>query len=167
MNLSSKTKKRVILPSRPNPPTVAQILEDIRGAVPNDPVFSLLEQTEQGGSTETCRLHRDLHTGLPLSCSIYRCVPSILRQRRGPEVPAVSSVSAAERAAAGESSTASAAEGRAASGGGAAGQRHRGGQRSLSVTLLLVTAVVTAAGRPVSDESADGRHVSTPLTGYR
>lgn len=47
MNLSSKNKKRVILPSRPNPPTVAQILEDIRGAMPNDPVFSLLEQTGQ------------------------------------------------------------------------------------------------------------------------
>lgn len=48
MNIVSKSKKRVVLPSRPNPPTVDQILEDINRAAPNDPVFSILEQTGQG-----------------------------------------------------------------------------------------------------------------------
>nr|XP_046246931.1 UPF0449 protein C19orf25 homolog [Scatophagus argus] len=47
MNIGSKNKKRVVLPSRPNPPTVDQILEDINKAAPNDPVFSILEQTGQ------------------------------------------------------------------------------------------------------------------------
>ncbi|CAG5862595.1 unnamed protein product [Menidia menidia] len=45
MNIVSKSKKRVVLPSRPEPPTVEQILEDISKADPNDPVFSILEKT--------------------------------------------------------------------------------------------------------------------------
>ncbi|XP_018546249.1 UPF0449 protein C19orf25 homolog [Lates calcarifer] len=50
MNIGSKNKKRVVLPSRPDPPTVDQILEDINRAAPNDPVFSILEQTGQDSS---------------------------------------------------------------------------------------------------------------------
>ncbi|XP_040895959.1 UPF0449 protein C19orf25 homolog [Toxotes jaculatrix] len=50
MNIVSKNKKRVVLPSRPDPPTVDQILEDINRAAPNDPVFSILEQTGQDSS---------------------------------------------------------------------------------------------------------------------
>ncbi|KAF6722046.1 UPF0449 protein C19orf25-like [Oryzias melastigma] len=45
MNLGSKAKKRVVLPTRPEPPSVDQILEDISRAAPNDPVFSILEKT--------------------------------------------------------------------------------------------------------------------------
>lgn len=40
--MSSKAKKRVVLPTRPAPPTVEQILEDVRGAPPHDPVFTAL-----------------------------------------------------------------------------------------------------------------------------
>uniref|UniRef100_M3ZEY6 Si:ch73-238c9.1 n=1 Tax=Xiphophorus maculatus TaxID=8083 RepID=M3ZEY6_XIPMA len=47
MNIGSKTKKRVVLPSRPELPTVGQLLEDIHKAPPDDPVFSILEKTEQ------------------------------------------------------------------------------------------------------------------------
>ncbi|XP_063747549.1 LOW QUALITY PROTEIN: UPF0449 protein C19orf25 homolog [Eleginops maclovinus] len=50
MNLGSKNKKRVVLPSRPEPPTVDQILEDIIRAAPSDPVFSILEKTGQNWS---------------------------------------------------------------------------------------------------------------------
>ncbi|XP_044054913.1 UPF0449 protein C19orf25 homolog [Siniperca chuatsi] len=50
MNISSKNKKRVVLPSRPEPPTVDQILGDINRAAPNDPVFSILEKTGQDPS---------------------------------------------------------------------------------------------------------------------
>uniref|UniRef100_A0A3P9MUB6 Si:ch73-238c9.1 n=1 Tax=Poecilia reticulata TaxID=8081 RepID=A0A3P9MUB6_POERE len=46
MNIGSKTKKRVVLPSRPELPTVGQLLEDINKAAPDDPVFSILEKTE-------------------------------------------------------------------------------------------------------------------------
>lgn len=40
--MGSKTKKRVVLPTRPAPPTVEQILEDVRGAPVGDPVFIAL-----------------------------------------------------------------------------------------------------------------------------
>ncbi|XP_003461017.1 UPF0449 protein C19orf25 homolog [Cavia porcellus] len=40
--MGSKAKKRVVLPTRPAPPTVEQILEDVRGASAHDPVFTAL-----------------------------------------------------------------------------------------------------------------------------
>uniref|UniRef100_A0A8C5P2H2 RIKEN cDNA 2310011J03 gene n=2 Tax=Jaculus jaculus TaxID=51337 RepID=A0A8C5P2H2_JACJA len=40
--MGSKAKKRVVLPTRPAPPTVAQIVEDVRGAPALDPVFTAL-----------------------------------------------------------------------------------------------------------------------------
>lgn len=47
MNLGSKGKKRVVLPSRPEPPTVEQILEDIQNSSSDDPLFTL-DQTDPG-----------------------------------------------------------------------------------------------------------------------
>lgn len=44
--MSSKAKKRVVLPTRPAPPTVEQILEDVRGASTHDPVFTALAPEE-------------------------------------------------------------------------------------------------------------------------
>uniref|UniRef100_A0A2K6RQ15 Chromosome 19 open reading frame 25 n=1 Tax=Rhinopithecus roxellana TaxID=61622 RepID=A0A2K6RQ15_RHIRO len=44
--MGSKTKKRVLLPTRPAPPTVEQILEDVRGAPAEDPVFTTLAPEE-------------------------------------------------------------------------------------------------------------------------
>ncbi|XP_044514539.1 UPF0449 protein C19orf25 homolog [Gracilinanus agilis] len=38
--MTSKARKRVVLPTRPAPPTVEQILEDVQGALPSDPVFT-------------------------------------------------------------------------------------------------------------------------------
>lgn len=64
MNIGSKNKKRVVLPSRPEPPSVDQILEDINRAAPNDPVFSILEQTGQGESTQTCRVRGEAAAAL-------------------------------------------------------------------------------------------------------
>lgn len=40
--MGSKAKKRVVLPTRPAPPTVEQILEDVRGTSAEDPVFTAL-----------------------------------------------------------------------------------------------------------------------------
>uniref|UniRef100_A0A8D3B3B4 Uncharacterized protein n=1 Tax=Scophthalmus maximus TaxID=52904 RepID=A0A8D3B3B4_SCOMX len=66
MNIVSKSKKRVVLPSRPDPPTVDQILEDINRAAPTDPVFSALERTGQGESLRfrQCRQYLDLNERL-------------------------------------------------------------------------------------------------------
>ncbi|XP_037530371.1 UPF0449 protein C19orf25 homolog [Nematolebias whitei] len=50
MNFGSKGKKRVVLPSRPDLPTLDQILEDLNKAAPDDPVFSILEETGQDSS---------------------------------------------------------------------------------------------------------------------
>ncbi|XP_008835379.1 UPF0449 protein C19orf25 homolog [Nannospalax galili] len=44
--MGSKAKKRVVLPTRPAPPTVEQILEDVRGAPAQDPVFTALVPEE-------------------------------------------------------------------------------------------------------------------------
>ncbi|XP_048197712.1 UPF0449 protein C19orf25 homolog [Perognathus longimembris pacificus] len=40
--MGSKAKKRVVLPTRPAPPTTEQILEDVRGAPAHDPIFTAL-----------------------------------------------------------------------------------------------------------------------------
>uniref|UniRef100_A0A2R8ZTA1 Uncharacterized protein n=1 Tax=Pan paniscus TaxID=9597 RepID=A0A2R8ZTA1_PANPA len=52
--MGSKAKKRVLLPTRPAPPTVEQILEDVRGAPAEDPVFTIL--APEGWSTAASRL---------------------------------------------------------------------------------------------------------------
>ncbi|XP_075758815.1 UPF0449 protein C19orf25 homolog [Pelodiscus sinensis] len=45
--MSSKGKKRVVLPTRPEPPSVEQILEDLSSAQPSDPMFVLLAETNK------------------------------------------------------------------------------------------------------------------------
>lgn len=52
--ISSKNKNRVVLPSRPEPPSMDQILEDIQRAAAEDPVFSILDQKEHGEEEELC-----------------------------------------------------------------------------------------------------------------
>lgn len=74
MNLGSKSKKRVVLPSRPEPPTVDQILEDISRAAPDDPVFSILDRTGPDSAHpadsevelqfQQCRLYLELNERL-------------------------------------------------------------------------------------------------------
>lgn len=46
--MGSKAKKRVVLPTRPAPPTTEQILEDVRGAPAEDPVFTALAPEGRG-----------------------------------------------------------------------------------------------------------------------
>ncbi|KAK7119729.1 hypothetical protein R3I94_021529 [Phoxinus phoxinus] len=47
MNFGSKGKKRMVLPSRPDPPTVEQITEDVNRAYLNDPVFTVLHKSDE------------------------------------------------------------------------------------------------------------------------
>ncbi|XP_036745768.2 UPF0449 protein C19orf25 homolog isoform X3 [Manis pentadactyla] len=47
--MGSKAKKRVVLPTRPAPPTVEQFLADVRGAPADDPVFTSLAPAEFPG----------------------------------------------------------------------------------------------------------------------
>ncbi|ELK29447.1 Proprotein convertase subtilisin/kexin type 4 [Myotis davidii] len=49
--MGSKAKKRVVLPTRPAPPTTEQILEDVRGAPAEDPVFTALTPEDSPGSS--------------------------------------------------------------------------------------------------------------------
>ncbi|XP_075935341.1 UPF0449 protein C19orf25 homolog [Anarhichas minor] len=79
MNIGSKNKKRVVLPSRPDPPTVDQILEDIDRATPNDPVFSILEKTGQDS-------HRPSDSDVDLQfqqCQQYLELNERLQESRG------------------------------------------------------------------------------------
>ncbi|KAH1174585.1 UPF0449 protein C19orf25 homolog isoform X2 [Mauremys mutica] len=45
--MSSKGKKRVVLPTRPEPPSVEQILEDVRSTQPSDPMFVLIAESNK------------------------------------------------------------------------------------------------------------------------
>ncbi|XP_019369113.1 PREDICTED: UPF0449 protein C19orf25 homolog [Gavialis gangeticus] len=45
--MSAKAKKRVVLPTRPAPPAVEQILEDVQSARPTDPVFALVAEPSE------------------------------------------------------------------------------------------------------------------------
>ncbi|XP_016065207.1 PREDICTED: UPF0449 protein C19orf25 homolog isoform X2 [Miniopterus natalensis] len=47
--MGSKAKKRVVLPTRPAPPTMKHILEDVRGAPAEDPVFTALALEDSPG----------------------------------------------------------------------------------------------------------------------
>lgn len=141
MNLGSKAKKRVVLPTRPEPPSVDQILEDISRAAPNDPVFSILERTGEGKCTPSkMKLTSDIQGLLslcltcPLCFSARRSDPAS-RQRGGVQVPAVPAVPGAQWAPEGGSGSAPDAEGRAAGGRGAAGRQGGWGQRSSSMIL--------------------------------
>lgn len=78
MNIGSKSKKRVVLPSRPDPPTVDQILEDIGSAAPDDPVFSILDHTGPGGS-EPAAARGGEQSHVPLThndVTLLQCNPS-------------------------------------------------------------------------------------------
>ncbi|KAF7703743.1 UPF0449 protein C19orf25 homolog [Silurus meridionalis] len=49
MNMGSKgKKKKMVLPARPEPPSVEQIIEDINRAEPCDPVFRFLQIPNEG-----------------------------------------------------------------------------------------------------------------------
>uniref|UniRef100_A0A2K6KQ75 Chromosome 19 open reading frame 25 n=2 Tax=Rhinopithecus TaxID=542827 RepID=A0A2K6KQ75_RHIBE len=70
--MGSKTKKRVLLPTRPAPPTVEQILEDVRGAPAEDPVFTTL--APEGGDDL-------ISPGLCGTCSLHHCETTLPRGR--------------------------------------------------------------------------------------
>lgn len=48
--MGSKGKKKMVLPTRPDPPSVEQIIEDINRAEHNDPVFRVLQIPNEGDS---------------------------------------------------------------------------------------------------------------------
>lgn len=85
MNIGSKNKKRVVLPSRPDPPTVDQILEDISRAAPDDAVFSILEQTRQDSSrpadSEVELCFQQCRRYLELNDRLQEARGQLLRQR--------------------------------------------------------------------------------------
>lgn len=65
--ISSKNKNRVVLPSRPEPPSVEQILEDIQKAASDDPVFSILDQEGHGEEEELRSLRAGAADGVRCS----------------------------------------------------------------------------------------------------
>ncbi|KAM6921676.1 UPF0449 protein C19orf25 homolog [Xenentodon cancila] len=90
MNIVSKNKKRVVLPSRPEPPTVDQILEDISRAAPDDPAFSILEKTGQDSShpadSEVELRFQQCRRYLELNEHLMEAEARLQQQREGLEV---------------------------------------------------------------------------------
>ncbi|XP_068599221.1 UPF0449 protein C19orf25 homolog [Brachionichthys hirsutus] len=81
MNVGSKHKKRAVLPSRPDPPSVDQILEDINRAAPDDPVFSVPEP-EQTGQDRARPSDRDVELRFQ-QCRQYLELNEQLQEARG------------------------------------------------------------------------------------
>ncbi|XP_013867693.1 UPF0449 protein C19orf25 homolog [Austrofundulus limnaeus] len=85
MNLGSKSKKRVVLPSRPELPAVDQILEDLSKAAPDDPVFSILEETGHESSSpadsEVERRFQQCRRYLELNEQLQEAQGRLLQQR--------------------------------------------------------------------------------------
>lgn len=84
--MSSKSKKRLVLPSRPEPPTVEQIVEDINRAYPNDPVFTVLQDESQdakSGSTssEVEMLYQQSRRFLELNERLQNARADLVRHR--------------------------------------------------------------------------------------
>ncbi|XP_048831754.1 UPF0449 protein C19orf25 homolog isoform X2 [Brienomyrus brachyistius] len=53
--MGSKSKKRVILPNRPDPPSVEQIVDDVNRVSASDPAFGILQDglpDAKAGSTD-------------------------------------------------------------------------------------------------------------------
>ncbi|MBN3274547.1 REEP6 protein, partial [Polyodon spathula] len=81
--MSSKGKKRVVLLTRPEPPSMDHILEDIAKASPNDPVFITLQETSEGtGLCGSCSssIPPPLFCSVPFHCSVYLLTPSPLME---------------------------------------------------------------------------------------
>ncbi|XP_038596201.1 UPF0449 protein C19orf25 homolog [Tachyglossus aculeatus] len=46
--MNSKSKKRMVLPTRPEPPTVEKIVQDVKEAKPSDLVFTSVVEPQEG-----------------------------------------------------------------------------------------------------------------------
>ncbi|XP_060796567.1 UPF0449 protein C19orf25 homolog isoform X2 [Neoarius graeffei] len=58
MNMGSKgKKKKMVLPTRPDPPSVEQIIEDINRAEPSDPLFGFLQIPNEGSTSNEVEAH--------------------------------------------------------------------------------------------------------------
>ncbi|XP_076880891.1 UPF0449 protein C19orf25 homolog [Brachyhypopomus gauderio] len=88
MNMGSKGKKRMVLPTRPEPPSVEQIIEDIDRAYPNDPVFSILQDpvckedlTENSNNSEVEARYLQSRRYLELNEKLQEARADLVRRR--------------------------------------------------------------------------------------
>ncbi|KAM4628659.1 UPF0449 protein C19orf25 homolog [Polymixia lowei] len=85
MNMGTKNKKRAVLPSRPEPPAVQQILEDIDRAFPDDPVFTILDDSSQGSAHSADRevelKYQQSRSYLQLNETLQEVRGQLVRQR--------------------------------------------------------------------------------------
>lgn len=75
--MGSKAKKRVVLPTRPAPPTTEQILEDVRGAPAEDPVFTALSPEGRGSPGPAGLQGRDRPKTSARRCAVGGCRRSV------------------------------------------------------------------------------------------
>ncbi|XP_041912633.1 UPF0449 protein C19orf25 homolog isoform X2 [Alosa pseudoharengus] len=84
--MSSKSKKRIVVPSRPEPPSMEQIAEDINRAYPNDPVFTVLQDESQdaklgSSSTEVEMIYQQSRRFLELNDRLQDARGDLTRRR--------------------------------------------------------------------------------------
>ncbi|NWS25535.1 CS025 protein, partial [Polioptila caerulea] len=89
--MSSKAKR--VLPTRPEPPTAEQILEDVRGTHPTDPVFVLpAELPQEHGPAPGCpepaaeereRLYRQIRSYVGTNQRLQQSREQLRERRRG------------------------------------------------------------------------------------
>ncbi|CAM4713491.1 unnamed protein product [Caretta caretta] len=87
--MSSKGKKRVVLPTRPEPPTVEQILEDVRNTQPSDPMFVLIAESnkdlpaprkKEDSEVKTKRLYQQSHSYVEMNQRLQKAC-SVLKEK--------------------------------------------------------------------------------------
>lgn len=78
--MGSKAKKRVVLPTRPAPPTVEQILEDVRGTSAEDPVFTALAPEDSPGPSGRAENPEDQQEQLYQQSRAYMAANQRLQQ---------------------------------------------------------------------------------------
>lgn len=89
--MGSKAKKRVVLPTRPAPPTVEQILEDVRGAPAQDPVFTAPAPEDPPGDPRSSedpeaqreRLYQQSRAYVAANARLQRAGEGLRRQCQG------------------------------------------------------------------------------------
>uniref|UniRef100_F6UL22 Uncharacterized protein n=1 Tax=Ornithorhynchus anatinus TaxID=9258 RepID=F6UL22_ORNAN len=72
--MSSKSKKRMVLPTRPEPPTVEKIVQDVKEAKPSDLVFTSAVEPQEGNLLICLCPSISHHPGICLSAACHLSV---------------------------------------------------------------------------------------------
>ncbi|XP_001510608.1 UPF0449 protein C19orf25 homolog [Ornithorhynchus anatinus] len=87
--MSSKSKKRMVLPTRPEPPTVEKIVQDVKEAKPSDLVFTSAVEPQEGLVCKPELEQQYLRSSTYLSMNKQLELTCELLKKKGEELKAV------------------------------------------------------------------------------